>query len=298
MRRDTFLAAVVLISVAAVRAQDAFPITINEPGKGDLRLCDVSQNTLSSTKIVRLAGGQSLHEKAASNAQHNVYRETILDRQPGQQRPTRLRRQYEKAAVWTEGKQTVLPYQGKTVLIESRQGVYVFSIEGGKALADEADRLLDREFNREDALDLQRLILPGRAVRLDQAWTIDMTPIARAWERNTMMRIDAAKSTGTGRLTKVYQKDGHRFGMMAIRLEMPIAALGADKPIRTDAGSRVRMDVVLNCCIDGTSSTGTLRASFWVDGTAEVPTGDGQRARLTFTTRGSLQKLHTDLPRR
>src|SRR5207249_2329609 len=148
-----------------------------------------------------------LHQKVTRNAQHNVYRETVLDRQPGQRRPTRLRRQYEKAVVWTEGKQTVLPYQGKTALIESREGVYVFSIEGGRPLADEADRLLDREFNREDDLDLQRLILPERAVRLDQAWTIDMTPIAGAWERNTMMRVDAAKSTGTGRLTKVYQKD-------------------------------------------------------------------------------------------
>ena len=124
-----------------------------------------------------------------------------------------------------------------------------------------------------------------------------MTPITRAWERNTLMRVDAKKSTGTGRLTKVYQKDGHRFGMMAIRLEMPIAALGAEKPVRTDAGSRVRIDVAFDGCIDGASSTGTLRASFWVDGTAEVPSGDGQQARLTFTTRGSLQKLHTELLR-
>src|SRR5438552_17041930 len=148
MRRGVFLLAAVLTSVAAVRAQDAYPITIKEAAKGDVRRCDVSQNTLSSTKIVRLAGGQALHEKATSNAQHNVYRETVLDRQPGQRRPTRLRRQYEKAVIWTEGKQTVLPYQGKTVLIESRQGVYVFSIEGCKALADEVDRLLDREFIR------------------------------------------------------------------------------------------------------------------------------------------------------
>jgi hypothetical protein len=298
MRRCALLVAAVFFFVAPVVAQDAYPITIKEPAKGDVRLCDVRQSTLSSTKIVGPGGGQPLHEKAASNAQQHVYRETVLERQPGQRRPTRLRRQYEKAAIWTEGKQTMLPYQGKSVLIESREGVYVFSFEGGAALAGEADRLLDREFNREDDLDLQRLILPKRAVRLDEAWAIDMMPIARAWEKNTLMTVDAGKSVGSGRLTKVYQKDGRRFGVLAVRLEMPITALGAEKPMRTDAGARVRMDVALDCCIDGTSSTGTLRASFWVDGSAAVPTGDGQRARLTFTTRGSLQKLHTELSRR
>src|SRR5437762_8473898 len=156
MRRGAFLLAAALTSVAAVRAQDAYPLTIKEAAKGDVRQCDISQNTLSSTKIVRLANGQALHEKTTRNAQHNFYRETVLDRQSGQRRPTRLRRQYEKATLWTEGKQTVLPYQGKTVLIESREGVYVFSIEGGRPLADEADRLRDREVNREDDRDLQR----------------------------------------------------------------------------------------------------------------------------------------------
>src|SRR5262249_58915830 len=91
MRRGAFLLAAVVTSVAAARAQDttAYPITIKEAGKGDVRLCDVSQNTLSSTKIVRAGGGQVLHEKAASNAQQSVCRETVLDRQPGQRQPTR-----------------------------------------------------------------------------------------------------------------------------------------------------------------------------------------------------------------
>src|SRR4051812_45275081 len=97
MRRGAFLAAAVFISAAAVRAQDAYPVTIKEAVKGDVRLCDVSQRTLSSTKIIRLDGGQALHEKTTSNARQHVYRETVLERQPGQRRPTRLRRQYEKA---------------------------------------------------------------------------------------------------------------------------------------------------------------------------------------------------------
>jgi len=183
------------------------------------------------------------------------------------------------------------------VLIEKKEGFYRFSVEGGALLEDEATRLLDREFNREDDLDLQRLILPGRAVRLDETWSIDMAPVARAWQGTTAMAIAAARSTGTGRLAKVYRKDDHLYGVMAFRLEMPIASLGVEKSVRPDAGARVLMDITLDCCIDGTSSSGTLRASFWVDGTATVPTGDGQQTRLTFSTRGTLQKVHTELPR-
>jgi hypothetical protein len=297
MRRGAFLLAAVLTFVVAADRQDstAYPIAIKEAGKGDVRLSDVSQNTVSSTKIVNLTNNQLLQEKATSNGQHCVYRETVLDRQAGQRQSTRLRRDYQKAVVWTDGKPSVLSCQGKGVLIEKKEGVYRFSVEGGALREDEAARLLDREFNREDDLDLQRLILPGRPVRLDETWTIDMAPVARAWQSTTAMAI-AARSTGTGRLAKVYRKDDRLFGVMAFRLEMPIASLGVEKSVRPDTGARVLMDVTLDCCIDGSSSSGTLRASFWVDGTATVPAGDGQQARLTFSTRGSLQKIHTDLP--
>src|SRR5262249_1257923 len=182
-----------------------------------------------------LASSQVLQEKATSNAQHCLYRETVLDRQAGQRQPTRLRRDYQKAVVWTDSKPSELSCQGKGVLIEKKEGVYRFSVEGGALLEDEAARLLDREFNREDDLDLQRLILPGRAVRLDETWTINMAPVARAWQRNTAMVIDATRSTGTGRLAKVYRKDDRLFGVMAFRLEMPIASLGIEKPVRPDA---------------------------------------------------------------
>jgi len=110
MRRGAFLVAAVLTFVVAADRQDstAYPITIKEAGKGDVRRSDVSQSTVSSTKIVNLTSGQPLQQKATSNAQHCVYRETVLDRQAGQRQPTRLRRDYQKAVVWTDGKPSVL----------------------------------------------------------------------------------------------------------------------------------------------------------------------------------------------
>jgi len=282
MRRGACLLAALLTSAAARApedppAQGPYPITLKEAGRGTVRLAEVSQSTLSSTKIVDAATGRPLQEKAARSAQESAYRETVLDTAPGQRRPLRLRREYQKAIAWTDGRPEVLPYQGKAVVIEKEGALYQFLLEGVAELTGPAARVLEAEFNKEDNSDLQRLLLPARAVRPGESWRVDMGPVAGAWQRRTGMRVDAARSSGAGRLDRVYRKDGRLFGVMAFRLEMPIAALAAGGgPARADAGSRVRMDVALDCCIDGGSS-GTLRADFWADGTAVVAAGGGGR---------------------
>src|SRR5262245_48914923 len=58
------------------------PVTIKEAGRGTVRLAEVSQSTLSSTKIVDAATGRPLQEKAAQGAQESAYRETVLDTAP------------------------------------------------------------------------------------------------------------------------------------------------------------------------------------------------------------------------
>ncbi len=295
--RFTFL--VTLLLPAAAPAQDAVTIAIKEAGKGTVRECDVQQSTTNATRIVT-DNGQVLHEKSARSSQHHVYVETVLEAEPGKRHPARLRRAYDKAVSWADKTSEVLPYQGKTVLVEKKDGKYRFAVEGegGGELEGGAALALEREFNKDDDLDLQRIILPRGAVRPGDSWQVDMAAVARAWQRSTAMRVDAARSSGTGRLTKVYRKDGRQFGAMTFRLEMPIAALGAgQQQVKLDDGARVVMDVNLDCCVDGGAASGTMKASFWVDGTGPVPTGPGPPARLTFSTRGTLQRSHTEVPR-
>jgi hypothetical protein len=276
-------------------AQEAYTVRLKEPGKGDVRKNDVGRNTQTATKIMD-STGQVLHEKAVGSAQHAVYVETLLEREPGK-KPTRLRRAYEKATSWTDGKPEPMPYQGKAVLIEKKGVGYEFHVEGGEALTGAAAKVLDREFNANDSLELQRRILPGGPVRLEEAWKVDMAPVARDFENSTGMQVDAAKATGSGRLTKVYTKDGRRYGVLAVKLEMPILAVGVQQKIALLPGAKLVVDVTLDACIDGGAATGVLKASFVLDAAATVPGPDGKPARLTLTTRGAINESRTELPR-
>jgi hypothetical protein len=286
---------VALLLAAPAGAQEAYAIRLKEPLKGEVRKNDVGRNTQTATKVLSPTG-QVLHEKAVGNAQHAVYTETILEREPGK-KPTRLRRAYEKATAWTDGKPQTLSYQGKAVLIEKKGPQYQFQVEGGPALTGAAAKLLDREFNANDTLDLQRRVLPAGPVRLNEAWKVEMAPVAREFENSTGMQVDAARATGSGQLKQVYEKDGRRFGVLAVKLEMPILAIGGQQRIALESGARLVVDVTLDACIDGTAATGVLKASFVLDAAATVPGPDGKPSRLTLTTRGALQESRTEQPR-
>src|SRR5262249_13574033 len=209
----------------------------------------------------------------------SVYRETVLEAAgPGHARPAKLRRDYEKATLITGGVPETLPFQGKAVLIERGTDGYHFTVEGGTPLTGAAALPLAREFADDDGPELQQLVLPKAAVRVNEAWKIDMVPFARKWQQSAGMQVDVLRSTGVGRLTRVYQKDGLQFGVMVFRLEMPVTSAGQ---ARADAGSRALVEVTLDGCIDGRSATRVLRASFWVDGTAASTAPGGRPARLT-----------------
>lgn len=283
----------VLLCSAQVRGQEAYPIRLKEADRGDIRRSDVSSSTEITNKLVGTSGNV-LQEKTVANAQQSVYREMVLAKTAGQQLPSRLRREYEKATVWIENKPQVLPHQGKTVLIENKDGKCSFRLENGEAMTGLAADLLDREMKKGD---LRGLMLPKRAVRLNDPWKIAMAPVLRVWERAVGLQLDSARASGTGRLTRVYRKDGRLFGAMSFRLETPIAAVG-EKKFQADAGSKLVMNVSLDCCIDGGVSSGTLQASFQVRAGAAVPTPDGQQAHLLISTRGALREIRTELPRR
>jgi len=283
-----------LLSAGAAQGQEAYPIRLKEAARGDVRRCDVSSNTQITSKLLS-PSGKVLQEKTAGNAQQSVYRETVLvPAAAGQKLPARLRREYDKAVVWLDGKPQVLPHQGKAVLIDNKDGQCNFRLEGGSAMTPSGAALLSREMKKGD---LRALLLPRQAVRPGTAWKIDMTPVARLWERAIGLQLDSSRAAGTGQLARVYRKDGLLFGVMIIHLEAPIATVGDGKHA-ADAGSRLLTDINLDCCIDGSVSSGTLQATFQVSAAAAVSGPDGKPARLLLSTRGALREIRTELPHR
>jgi hypothetical protein len=281
----------------AARSEEAYEVRIKEAGKGVTRRCDVRHDTMAANKLVG-AEGAALLDKATRTVQHSVYKETVLERAEGAARPASLRREYEKAVVQQgDEKPQALPYQDKTVVIERGESGYRFAVDGGPLEGADA-RLLDKEFNAGD-FDLQRHVLPRKAVRVGDTWALDMAALARDWERNTLMQADAAKAKGTGKLVKVYDQGGRTFGVMEFRLELPVVSVGDDrKQIKMEDGSRMVMEATLEACIDGRSATGTLRAGFLLEGEATIMGPDGQPARLTVSTRGGIQESREEVEAR
>jgi hypothetical protein len=200
-----------------------------------------------------------------------LFEETILDIDPGKG-PTRLQRRYEQAVTKKDGKEVTLPYEWKTVVIEKKDDKYRYSSDGTELTGENA-RALDDEFAKGPSpWDSNELLLPKKAVRVNESWTIATEPYIKEMEAQKL-KVDAGKSTGTGKLLKVYDKDGRRFGVIEARLEFPLMNPGEENAVP------LTVDVTLDLCIDGSSSN-FLRTEKTRIGDAKQPSSEGSRQVL------------------
>jgi hypothetical protein len=302
MVRSSWLAVALGLVLASdgARADETYAIKIKESGKGDVTQVDSTDRTDSQTKFLDAAGklladpnGKPVLDKAEKTEKVAAYRETVLEKEPGKRRATRLERHYDKAQVTTDGKARDLPYQGKTVLIEKKEGKYHFRIKDGEELEGDDAKQLNEEFNKDadEEFDLQKAVLPGKAVGINDSWKLDLGPLVTSFARATKMQIDADKAEGRGKLVKVYDKDGARFGVMELHLELPLKEMGEGKnKLTLQAGSKWTMDITLDGCIDGSRLDGTRKSVSKIDATGAVPLPDGTQAKLTLVAKGDSQE--------
>jgi hypothetical protein len=289
-----------VLASAGARADETYAIKIKEAGKGDVAQVDSTDKTDSQTRLLDAAGklladpnGKPVLDKGEKTEKTTAYRETVLEKEPGKRRATRLERHYDKAQVTTDGKTRDLPYQGKTVLIEKKEGKYHFRIKDGEELEGDDARQLNEEFNKDadEEFDLQKAVLPGKAVAVNDSWKLDMGPLATTFARATKMQIDADKAEGSGKLVKVYEKDGARFGVMELHLDLPLKEMGEGKnKLTVQAGSKWTMDITLDGCIDGSRLDGTRKSVSKIDASGAVPLPDGTQAKLALVATGNSQE--------
>jgi hypothetical protein len=214
------------------------------------------------------------------------YTETILKREAGKS-PTKLVRDYAKAQ---SGKDDQAPedgpLQGKTVVIERKAGKYVFTYKDGGNVEGQAAAALVKDFSKKsDAnAELEKLVLPSKAIKPGASWKIDMPKIVTELAKQGGMELDGAKSTGQGTLVKAYKKDGVQFGEMKFKMEMPIVTIGKDKEqLKFAAGAKIVLDLTMDVCIDGTSENGTLKMKMLMTGEATIPAAPGATAVLNVS---------------
>jgi len=278
-----------LLIATGAQAQGPYLIKLKPIQIGDVRQLDTAETTQSTSKIIDKTN-KALVDKTDSSVQHCVCTESVLAKESGRRRPTHAQRQYSKVSFQVDGREVTLPYAGKMVEVKKVGSGYQFLLEGQTPLTGEAAWLLTKEFSNEEGIDFQAAILPKQPVKVYESWQIDMAPIVADWSKNKPMQVDGAKSAGLGQLMKVYEKEGRLFGELQFQIEMPFASIGqGQEKVPVQAGSRVRMDITLDVCIDGSSSTGTMTAKYDVSTAADVPMQDGSKAKLVIATQGTLQ---------
>jgi hypothetical protein len=298
MTRATLAIIAALSFVAAGQAQ---PVTIKlkERGEGETVLIKKNANT---TSIVSVADGQGnkLLDKKEVMADLAEYKETVFKRQPGKP-ATKLQREYTKVLNSKDGRLLDDSLQGKTVVIEKKDGKYVFTYKDGEAVEGAAATALNKDFGKksETNSEIEKLVLPGKAVKAGDSWKIEMPKIVTELSKfgEGEMELNSAKSKGEGKLLKVYQKKGMQFGEMQFKMEIPIVTIGkGQQQLKFNDGAKLTIDLTLDACIDGASEAGTMKMKMVMAGDATNAGAPGATITMNVTVEGT--QVQADVPKK
>jgi hypothetical protein len=258
MRR---ILAILVVGLAAValRADDG-PVTIKvkQPGPGDKVKETKTETTTQKVSATVMGMDMTKEEQATSKF---VYTEEVVSKPAGARRATKLRRVYEKAEVTKDGEKQNVGLDGKTVVIEKSGDGYTITVDGNEP-AGLAAELLKKEFRKEKQVTEEDL-LPKQPVKVGGTWKIDLDKFAKDAEGE--LEMDVARSTGTGKLVKVYDKGGKKFGVMEVTFDLAVNKLGGGggQEVELKAGSKMKLVAVMDACIDGSANevTGKVTAT-------------------------------------
>jgi hypothetical protein len=301
MQRNLWVVLVVglLWSPAGVRADETYTIKVKQGAKGDRALLESQETEQSHVKVLD-ATGNAVEDKEEKKVTVLKYRQTILEMPDAKKRPTRLRRQYDKAQLTTDGKAQTLAYEGKTVLIEKKGDKYHFQIEGGDELTGKDAELLDKEFNKEkdDKSELEKVLLPKKAVRVNETWKIDPEGLkALSKGEGDEIPVDLDKAVGTGKLVRAYQKDGRQFGVIEFRMDLPLKGTIGKEKLTVAAGTKMTMQIKLDGCIDGQASDAMAEFTAKMDLTGTVKGPDGNDYKVMLNVNATQKGTQKDLPK-
>jgi hypothetical protein len=277
-----------IVAPASVRAQEKYTIKLKEVGIGDTLRTESKETTLTKSQTMGEKDkqpGKTTEEKFARDL---LFLDTVVERPAAQKMPTKIKRVYEKATLTTfkggaAGDAKAQPYHAKTVLIEKKQAGYEFRIEGGEAFKDPA---LDNEFNSSPQ-DARKLFLPPEPVAAGGTWKVDTALLLHGFKPDEKVKVK--KADGTGKLVKVYKKDGRLFGVIetAVALEFTVEVKEADPKTKgtLNATQSFATKVSFDGCVDGTLAQGRVDSSSEYHSTSVFRAPDNPA--VTFITSGT-----------
>ncbi len=283
MARSLSLAVVLsLLPCAAASAQDAYTIVLKGAGAGETTVYEDSLTTEMKTRQSN-AAGVVVSSRRDHSTRCAVYQETILELDRATRQVKRLRRQCDKATLEMNGKGSLLPFHGKAFVVEKGADGCRVHFEGA-APPEDFVRELEEGFSRKKDVDVLQTMLPKKAVRVGEAWDFDPRPLLEAWPKPPQVRLDTAKASATGKLTKAYKQGDRVFGVLEFRVEVPVGGVAfGSRQAAVEAGTRLTVAVKVEACIDGGASTFTLHLVDELAVRMQLPGPAGQQISGTIS---------------
>jgi len=253
MRSSLFGSFLAILALAVgARAEDTYTIKLKPlPDDGKSITISNTESTTASNKVTDANGKVFDDGKKHTETREETYAETVLEK--GDKRPNKYKRAYEKATLTRDGKTETRSYEGRTLIFENKDGKYTVSVEGDKPVSKED--LADLTSRANEPSDKQHeLFLAPKPVKVGGTWKVDGKKIAEIIPQ----RLDLERTSGEGKLTKVYQKDSHTFGVIVLTLKMAIAL---PKGAEFEKQPVLEFKLTLDTAIDGSSTAGVLTGS-------------------------------------
>jgi hypothetical protein len=222
--------------------------------------------------VVSDTGGNALSTQDLDTSTELVYTETVLEK--GDKKPSKFQRAYEKAVKTTGAKAEKLPYEGRTVVYTLKDGKYECTTKGEPALPEATLKELASKESA-DSSDATDLLAPKKPVKVGETWAIDAKKMAKEFDKDGNMEMDADKSKAGGKLVKVYSKGGKLYGVIELTLTVAIKKLGSkDGSLTFDPPATMEMKLTLDVVIDGTSGAGVMTMTGKLNGKGNMSAAD------------------------
>jgi len=306
MRRSLAFILTLLLGTPIAHGQESVALRFKkDAGPGGTVFVEKRETIKARTRLISPKTGEAQEDNQQSKIVALKYRETILERAPSDKEATRLRRVYETATVKEAGEPTPLPIQGKTILIEKIDDQYRFRFEDGRELTPrEAEALADEFQNAaRPRLDLDELFAKD-AVRIGETQQINPRLLVKLFRPLTGPRmIDEFKPKSEWKLVRAYRKDGRQYGVLELRINLPLQELIAFPGIKTKPageklflrpGAALRVVLTVDGCLDAGAIDLTTSINTSLDGTAEVPARDHPLLHLLLAVETATEVVIRD----
>ena len=262
---------VALFIASPAMAQHAIRLrAVPDEGKSALVRLENKQEIDSTVKD---ADGKELKRDSRAFSDLAEYSLAVQEGKDGL--PAKFSHEYSKAEE-TVGKETkALAWNGRKILFKTGKEKVSASVSEGSALKKEAIAELER-IGATRFLDTVLPMIPTKELKAGEEWKVEPKDAASGLK----VPFDAEKSSASGKLAKVYEKGGKKFGVIELKAELALKLPDGGK-------GKLEYVVKIDAAIDGTGTEGTYRAEVTISGEQTVQ-DKTKKFSLGGTTRSTV----------